>query len=333
VPTVNALAQHHIDAAILGADFSISGVSTPQLSINGSTGALKVTAMYRTPSDTNMNDGDGLATASGPRLAERSLVSMSKCPFGKWTHVVVVICGAIVRLYVDGSLDSQMFLPGPVHMPREASLYIGRTQPVHASETGGVSGSGMGKTGRGTPSSFLSGSNANESATGVTGGTPRKLGFVGFLAHAIVHARALDKLGIEAMAGAPRPALPREQDEWSALSKYESERDRQAKVDKRRQKIMRQREARAALDEQVAYNLRMRAKAKEDEMVADRKHLSKYGAMDDQLKYQQREEAFVKLEKAKKELQVQRAVQAERDRAVQERAVRRECGVRCIFAC
>ena len=42
-----------------------------------------------------------------------------------------------------------------------------------------------------------------------------------------------------------------------------------------------------------------------------------------------REEA----EKAKKELQVQRAVHAERDRAVQERAVRRECGVRCIFAC
>ena len=89
----------------------------------------------------------------------------------------------------------------------------------------------------------------------------------------------------------------------------------------RRQKIMRQREARAALDEQVAYNLRMRAKAKEDEMAADRKHLSKYGAMDDQLKYQQREEAFLKLEKAKKELEVQRAVQAERDRAVQERTV------------
>ena len=124
------------------------------------------------------------------------------------------------------------------------------------------------------------------------------------------------------MAGAPRPALPREQDEWSALSKYESERDRQAKIDMRRQKIMRQREARRVLDEQVAYNRRMRAKAREDEMAADRKHLSKYGAMADQLKYQQREEAFLKQEKARKELEAQRAVQAERDRAIQERQVR-----------
>ena len=50
---------------------------------------------------------------------------------------------------------------------------------------------------------------------------------------------------------------------------------------------MQQREAKRVLDEQVAYNRRYRAKAREDEMAADRKHLSKYGAMADQLKYQQ----------------------------------------------
>ena len=133
-PTINALAQHQIDAAILGADFSISGASTPQLCIDGRTGALKVTAMYRNPSDIN-NSSNGSAVGE-QKLAERSFLSVAKCPFGKWTHVVIVICGSTVRLYMDGSLDSQMFLPGPVHMPREASLYIGRMLPVQASETG-----------------------------------------------------------------------------------------------------------------------------------------------------------------------------------------------------
>ena len=84
---------------------------------------------------------------------------------------------------------------------------------------------------------------------------------------------------------------------------------------------MRQQEARQALDEQVAYNRRMRAKAKEDEILADKKHLSQYGAMADQLKAIQKKEARDKLEKARRELEVQRAVQAERDRAVQERQV------------
>ena len=288
-PTVGSLAQHQLDAAILGADFSVSGASTPQISIHGNTGALKVTAQYQRPAD-GVEEVNNVGHRS--RLVERSLTSMSKCPFGKWTHVVVVICGSVIRLYMDGNLDSQMFLPGPVHMPRDASLYIGRSQSV--------------------PDTTMSQATITEA---------ENLGFVGFLAHAIVHARALDKLGIEAMSSAPRPVLPCEQDEWSVLSAYESARDRKAKVEMRRKKIMQQQEARKVLDEQVAYNQRMRAKAKEDEILADQKHLSQYGAMADQLKSIQRKEAQHKLEKARRELEMQRAVQAERDRAIQEQQV------------
>ena len=40
------------------------------------------------------------------------------------------------------------------------------------------------------------------------------------------------------MANAPRPALPREQDEWSLLSEYDAKRDREKKLEVRREKIV-----------------------------------------------------------------------------------------------
>jgi hypothetical protein len=160
-PTLGTLAQHQLDAAILGADFSVSGKSTPQILFDGSTGRLGVRAQYRA--------GEGL-------VSEKTLTSKGMCMFGKWTHVVVVISGANVRVYMDGALDSQMYLNGPVHMPNDSALYVGRTCPVSGGGGGGGDGGG--------------GNNG-----GGDGGDGENLGFVGFLAHVIVHGRALDKLG------------------------------------------------------------------------------------------------------------------------------------------
>jgi hypothetical protein len=160
-PTLGTLAQHQLDAAILGADFSVSGKSTPQILFDGSTGRLGVRAQYRA--------GEG-------SVSEKTLTSKGMCMFGKWTHVVVVISGANVRVYMDGALDSQMYLNGPVHMPNDSALYVGRTCPVSGGG-GGDGGGGGGNNGGGD------------------GGDGENLGFVGFLAHVIVHGRALDKLG------------------------------------------------------------------------------------------------------------------------------------------
>jgi hypothetical protein len=276
-PTLDTLAQHQLDAAILGADFSVSGMSTPRLSLNGLNGRLCVRAQYR-PTD------------GGPVL-EKSLYSLGGCPFGKWTHVVVVIAGASVRLYLDGMLDSQIYLNGPVHMPKEATLYVGRGDSIAAPM------------------------NDNDIVQ-------QELGFVGFLAHVIVHGRAIDKLGVIAMASAPRPALPREQDEWSALSQYDALRDKEQARDDRRKKFEQMRVAREQLDAQVAYKKRQKEIEKEQERAADHSHLSKYGAMANQLKTEQHRAASIKKEKAKKAMDSQKAVEDAKNRADQERRVR-----------
>ena len=63
-------------------------------------------------------------------LSEKSLISNNTCSFGKWTHVVIVIAGPTIRLYLDGILDSSMYLNGPVYMPKECDMYIGRHKPA-----------------------------------------------------------------------------------------------------------------------------------------------------------------------------------------------------------
>ena len=272
--TLDTLAQHQIDAAILGADFSINGLSTPQISINGANGTLCVRAQFK-PTD-------------GGSVMESTLLSNLSCPFGKWTHVVVVISGANVRLYLNGCLDSQIYLNGPVFMPQESTLYVGRNIPV-----GGV--------------------DEEEQA--------QELGFVGFLAHVIVHGRALDKIGINAMANAPRPALPREQDEWSLLSEYDAKRDREKKLEVRREKIEKQRMEREQLDAQVAYNIALKQQMKKDEKLADHRHLSKYGADSDSMKTEIEGKVRKKRELAKAQMDAQKKVEDMKNRADQERRV------------
>ena len=67
------------------------------------------------------------------------------------------------------------------------------------------------------------------------------------------------------MASAPRPALPREQDEWSALSKYDAQMDKQKAKEGRRKQLQQMMTVRQELDAQVAYNQAMREKAVLDE--------------------------------------------------------------------
>ena len=71
--------------------------------------------------------------------------------------------------------------------------------------------------------------------------------------------------GIQAMASAPRPALPREQDEWSALSKYDAQMDKRKAKEGRRKQLQQMMTVREELDAQVAYNQAMREKAILDE--------------------------------------------------------------------
>ena len=285
-PTLDTLAQHQLDAAILGADFSISGMSTPQISLNGADGRLSVRAQYRST-----------ASNSSVPILEKSLFSNGSCAFGKWTHVVVVISGASVRIYLDGELDSQMYLNGPIHMPQEASMYVGRNEPVKNQNSNN--------------------SNNNDLAAPT-------LGFVGFLAHVIVHGRAIDKLGVQAMASAPRPALPREQDEWSALSNYDAMRDKNQKVTDRKKKYNQMKNNRLELDAQVEYNRQMKIREKEEEKLADHRHLSKYGAMADQLKTETYNIQKMKKEKAKQEMDAQKAVEDVKNRNDQERRMAEE---------
>lgn len=54
-------------------------------------GRLSVRAQYRST-----------ASNSSVPILEKSLFSNGSCAFGKWTHVVVVISGASVRIYLDG---------------------------------------------------------------------------------------------------------------------------------------------------------------------------------------------------------------------------------------
>jgi hypothetical protein len=67
------------------------------------------------------------------------------------------------------------------------------------------------------------------------------------------------------MASAPRPALPREQDEWSALSKYDAQMDKRKAKEGRRKQLQQMMTVREELDAQVAYNQAMREKAILDE--------------------------------------------------------------------
>lgn len=214
-PTLDTLAQHQLDAAILGVDFISNGQSTPKISIDGSTGKICIQAQYRSHHSDNISDNDNGAS---PMLSEKSLISNNTCSFGKWTHVVIVIAGPTIRLYLDGILDSSMYLNGPVYMPKECDLYIGRHKP----------------------------------ATDIVGSSNDDLGFVGFLAHLIVHSKALDKTGIEAMANAPRPALPREQDEWSSLSEYDAMMDKRKAREDRKKQLKQMMTVREELDAQVA---------------------------------------------------------------------------------
>jgi hypothetical protein len=74
-----------------------------------------------------------------PQLAAAPIgcYSTSELPLGRWVHVAASLDGEVVRLYIDGQLDSQLTSTGPVR-PTEAPLLLGSAfDPRHLTEFGG----------------------------------------------------------------------------------------------------------------------------------------------------------------------------------------------------
>jgi hypothetical protein len=63
--------------------------------------------------------------------------SIADLPIGRWAHVAATLDGQVVKLYVDGKLDSQFATSGTIR-PTEAPLLMGSTfDPRHLTSFGG----------------------------------------------------------------------------------------------------------------------------------------------------------------------------------------------------